>query len=516
MSPRALLLSPDDQAVSAITGVLEELSVLCERPRDGASAAQKLNSQTYDLVLVDCDNLPAAKLIFDVCRRAHAGTSIPIAIVDGRAGLPTAFRLGAELILTKPVAKDQARSTIRTAVSRLRKDEPARAVQPAESAPPEAPAPTIPETFAQAAAASAASTTSMAPVMASPVSPAKPVEFATLSAPVVADVPETISVPEQLPTALAKIAETPTPPAQKVARVVYESVLAAPEAASKRPDEPEFAELTKAETELHTPIIFSSYDPKNSKKARGPFVALLLLGMMAAAFYTAWMQVPEFRAMVRPQVDKALSMVGMQPAQTTVAPVPVAQPVVKAPVPQTPAPTQSGPASTAAAQAPENAPPASTTATAGTTEAASATPVAAAPGSPASGPTGKAAPASSDDSQKAAEAAKKTAAAVPETELPWEKETVILSSKGAEKRLVHQVQPAYPKEARAQKADGTVVLKTLVGGNGAVEGIRLVEGNPALASAATKAVKQWRYKPYIRDGSRVPFQTIVIVDFQQP
>src|ERR1700688_4763569 len=121
--PHALLLSPDDQAVSAITGVLEEMSVTCERPLDGVSAAQKLSSQSFDLVLVDCENLPAAKLIFDVCRRGKNGNNpVPIAIVDGRAGLPTAFRLGAELILTKPVAKDQARTTIRTAVSRVRKD----------------------------------------------------------------------------------------------------------------------------------------------------------------------------------------------------------------------------------------------------------------------------------------------------------------------------------------------------------------------------------------------------------
>jgi DNA-binding response OmpR family regulator len=123
--PHALLLSPDDQAVSAITGVLEEMSVTCERPLDGLSAAQKLSSQSFDLVLVDCENLPAAKLIFDVCRRGRNGNNpVPIAIVDGRAGLPTAFRLGAELILTKPVAKDQARTTIRAAVSRVRKDAP--------------------------------------------------------------------------------------------------------------------------------------------------------------------------------------------------------------------------------------------------------------------------------------------------------------------------------------------------------------------------------------------------------
>src|SRR3981081_1076931 len=131
--PHALLLSPDDQAVSAITGVLEEMSVSCERPLDGVSAAQKLNSQSFDLVLVDCENLPAAKLIFDVCRRSQTGTNpVPIAIVDGRAGLPTAFRLGAELILTKPVAKDQARTTIRTAVSRVRKDTQANESVPAQ------------------------------------------------------------------------------------------------------------------------------------------------------------------------------------------------------------------------------------------------------------------------------------------------------------------------------------------------------------------------------------------------
>src|SRR4030081_15249 len=135
--PHALLLSPDDQAVSAITGVLEEMSVTCERPLDGVSAAQKLNSQTFALVLVDCENMPAAKLIFDVCRRGKNGNNpVPIAIVDGRAGLPTAFREDAKFFLTKPVAKDQARSTIRTAVTRLRKDTQTNESSAAQSASP--------------------------------------------------------------------------------------------------------------------------------------------------------------------------------------------------------------------------------------------------------------------------------------------------------------------------------------------------------------------------------------------
>ncbi|MGA9529706.1 MAG: TonB family protein [Terriglobales bacterium] len=123
--PSALLLSPDDQAVSAVTAVLEEMFVSCERPLDAVSASKKLNSDKFDLVLVDCENLPAAKLIFDVCRRGKDGhMPIPIAIVDGHAGLPTAFRLGADLVLTKPVARDQARTTIRTAVNRVKKQQP--------------------------------------------------------------------------------------------------------------------------------------------------------------------------------------------------------------------------------------------------------------------------------------------------------------------------------------------------------------------------------------------------------
>src|SRR5258708_8127097 len=99
--PHALLLSPDDQAVSAITGVLEEMSVTCERPLDGVSAAQKLNSQSFDLLLVDCENLPAAKLIFDVCRRGKNATNPdPTALVNPPTRPPPHFPLYPQLSRT--------------------------------------------------------------------------------------------------------------------------------------------------------------------------------------------------------------------------------------------------------------------------------------------------------------------------------------------------------------------------------------------------------------------------------
>jgi len=115
-----------------------------------------------------------------------------------------------------------------------------------------------------------------------------------------------------------------------------------------------------------------------------------------------------------------------------------------------------------------------------------------------------------DDSKK------KILAAVPsDAELPGEGNAVILSSRGAEKRLLQQVPPEYPTSARKERIEGTVVLKTVVNNAGKVAGVRVIEGNPTLAPAAIAAVKQWRYRPYIRNGRAMPFQTIVLVDFQR-
>ena len=94
-----------------------------------------------------------------------------------------------------------------------------------------------------------------------------------------------------------------------------------------------------------------------------------------------------------------------------------------------------------------------------------------------------------------------------------DKNVVILSSKGAEKRLAHKVSPAYPKEAKAAGLTGTVVLKALVSDTGKVTSASLVDGNPILAAAAIQAVKQWRYRPYERAGKNLAFQTVVMLDF---
>lgn len=544
--PRALLLSPDDQAVSAITGVLEEMSVTCERPLDGASAAQKLNSHTFDLVLVDCENLPAAKLIFDVCCRGKSGNNpVPIAIVDGRAGLPTAFRLGAELILTKPVAKDQARSTIRTAVSRVRKDVSVSENAPAQPATPDTPSAVttsavVTQQHARAAAAASSQLTNFADPtpIAAPAAPTS-APTGTLSTPALAtkmhsaiDELETTPTAPTLdpPSTSSSAPSSSAPSALKAPPARSVSADAKPARTERLSDEQLLAELQesdlksvatgKAVPQQKTPEsaapAFSSYQQPQQKK-RGPLAALLVLVLAGAAFYAAWMYQPESRALVQPQIDRVLALVGITSPRPSLPPAPrPLKPSAQVVAAASPAPVPASPADPNLKQS--SGPPAAAVSTATSPAATPIQPVAAGPKPPlpTSPATATTAPVvGKPEVGKPGDSKKDAAATLSTAPLPGESSAIILSSKGAEKRLAHSVRPIFPAEARGE-AQGTVVLKEVVDENGKVEGVRLVEGSPALATAAIEAVKQWRYRPYVRDGKAQPFQTIVIVDFQRP
>src|ERR1039458_617629 len=505
--PHALLLSPDDQAVSAITGVLEEMSVSCERPLDGASAAQRINSHSFDLVLVDCENLPAAKLIFDVCRRGKSGnTPVPIAIVDGRAGLPTAFRLGAELILTKPVAKDQARSTIRTAVSRVRKD-----VQTNESVPPQPASAAMSEERTQAAAAVSSQLTSFADPAPSFVPTSVPTAAltATLSAPVlttkmhsaVDEIDVTPATPKLNPQSASFSA--PSLSESSSARAVsVNSKSARPIAPS---DDPVLAELERTEQEESEPkssgldkaaadqpaaesvtSVFSSYQ-QGRQKTRGSLVALLMLALACGGFYAAWTYQPGFRDIAQPQIDRVLALAGM-----ALPPTPAANPAKPAAqlAPATtsaPAPESLTAPNQTQSTVPDSATGSATNSAAATVPAQAAATPGTAVATPTSGATTTAAPvvtkpevnkpidSKPSDSKKDAAAATSSG-----SQLPGENSAIILSSQGAEKRLAHSVPAKYPVEAHSGETQGTVVLKAVVDETGKVEGLRLVEGNATL------------------------------------
>jgi periplasmic protein TonB len=81
-------------------------------------------------------------------------------------------------------------------------------------------------------------------------------------------------------------------------------------------------------------------------------------------------------------------------------------------------------------------------------------------------------------------------------------------------KLVTLVKPTYPSEALTQGIKGPVVLELLIDKEGNPQNIKVKKGDPVLANAVIKAVKQWKYKPYKLNGEAVEVETSVTVNFE--
>jgi TonB family protein len=79
--------------------------------------------------------------------------------------------------------------------------------------------------------------------------------------------------------------------------------------------------------------------------------------------------------------------------------------------------------------------------------------------------------------------------------------------------VISKVQPTYPPDARAARIQGPVVIAAIIGKDGNIESERVVSGDPLLAPAATDAVKQWKYRPYLLNGQAVEVDTQITVNF---
>jgi TonB family protein len=64
-----------------------------------------------------------------------------------------------------------------------------------------------------------------------------------------------------------------------------------------------------------------------------------------------------------------------------------------------------------------------------------------------------------------------------------------------ERKLLTRVEPQYPDTLRQMGITGIVRLEVVISLQGKVESVTLIGGNPILADAAIKAVKQWVYAP---------------------
>ena len=83
-------------------------------------------------------------------------------------------------------------------------------------------------------------------------------------------------------------------------------------------------------------------------------------------------------------------------------------------------------------------------------------------------------------------------------------------------KLVNRVDPVYPAAAKAAGIQGTVVITGLIGKEGAIDELYVLQGHPMLIDGAIEAVSQWRYDPYKMAGTPVPVHTEIVVNFSIP
>ncbi len=122
MSYLALLFCPDEKTARVVTQVLTDLEFSIEVCSEPFAAVKKLMGQHFDAIVVDCENEQNATLLFKSARNSGSNQSaLAVAVVEGQAGVAKAFRIGANLVLTKPINVEQSKGTLRVARGLLRK-----------------------------------------------------------------------------------------------------------------------------------------------------------------------------------------------------------------------------------------------------------------------------------------------------------------------------------------------------------------------------------------------------------
>ena len=578
MGYQALLFCSDEKLARVVSQVFSELDFEVDPVTEPFAAVKKLMAQHYDAIVVDCDNEQNSALLFKSARNSTSNQgSLAIGLVEGQAGVAKAYRIGANLVLTKPINVEQAKGTLRVARGLIRKNSestPAASHAAAATAGPTpvaAPAPTptptpttpsiqspnrIVEAFPSlpTRGRSPEFETTASPVASSAESEEKPPSAAapardwsslvaqSTTAPVAlssskADRDEITITEAPKPTVLPVVTTTSSRSGAAAAPARAKEVVApAKKQVEKDAGEESAKKSAKIEADTAPQPTFASNtgsvyggpsfilgdDANGSGGTKKILVAAVVLLVLAGTGYFGWTRFGHSQSASIPQL------------------VTTTQPKPAAPVPDSAPVTTSSPA-TSAVTSPEIT--------------ASTSPV------PKSSPaelqhlsTGSSAPtrivirpeldaqefASAPLLVKSAATSVKTHTEESAAQLPsplavsapaeGNLSGVLTSAPSAVPRptlaqtrisqgvsqglLIKRVQPRYPAGALATHIEGAVQIEATISKEGFVINPKVLRGDRMLATAALEAVRQWRYKPYYLDGAPLEIQTEITINFK--
>jgi protein TonB len=567
MGYQALLFCPDEKLARIVTQVFGDLEFNMEPVQEPFSAVKKLMAQRYDALVVDCETESNASLLFKSARNSNSNQgTLAIALVEGQAGVAKAYRIGANLVLTKPINVEQAKGTLRVARGLLRKNseavtpspvsnsvapaEPARAT-PASSAPasPAVSVNTEPaavvaskvarevpefEPVTPTIAASATVVEAQVTEVSAPEAPAKNIAALTHSPQAVDNQHEPPVVTTQTQVGGASASLTPASSGVAAAQGTAAAPAKVKEGAFPEAKVVEFAPvdpvLAGADSEpVGSTPSFSALDLDQSARAGGGkkiLIAAVVLLAVAALGYFGWSKLHSGKS-VTPVI---------QPVRASQASVPVPEPAPAASV------AASAPAPASVTEAPSNHAPAMSEHSVSTTVPAKSAPptvirLDAAPetevktqniaplkvkSGASNNPKG-----SGEESSALAPSPLALAEANPGTlsnlvtspsaaARQPSLATIKISQGVSQGLVIKRVSPKYPPMAITMRVQGTVLLDATIDREGKISDLKVVKGDQILARAAVDAVRQWRYKPYYLDGQPVEIETQITINFKLP
>ena len=90
---------------------------------------------------------------------------------------------------------------------------------------------------------------------------------------------------------------------------------------------------------------------------------------------------------------------------------------------------------------------------------------------------------------------------------------VIIPEDMAVGMLIHKVDPEYPAKAKKARISGIVILRATISKTGEILHLNAECGPGSLQEPSLKAVREWKYRPYLLRGLPVEVQTTIKVTF---
>src|SRR6476659_6665480 len=124
MTLESLLLSQDAELVSVIRPTLESLSIDVEICPEARVGNEKLISDKFDAVIVDCDDLEGRLTVLKELRNTPSNkSSVAFAVLNGRnTTTQDAFGMGANFVLQKPISTLNASRCFHAALNFMLKE----------------------------------------------------------------------------------------------------------------------------------------------------------------------------------------------------------------------------------------------------------------------------------------------------------------------------------------------------------------------------------------------------------